>query len=524
MRLDQQKPAYRKLVTEAAALGSPLLTAIVRRLDCSHPRRLSVLGDVAAGYSPRSEVVRVLARTASDRRNSDNRRMGAVTVLNQYLGIPPAGDFLSSLRNPALTVVNSLVGTLNERAHERDMLRDYVGALQAQPLDVLYTVLGTLAQVPGDGALAALRLLGLHPDPELMHGAIEALAAHPSPRATGTLAVLEPNLPPDQARTVSRHLRKLRLSGAHGPYLLAAPHAECRALISAIDGHGVRVLWFRMPAGYGALEPVLVCIVIRDTAGVVDASFSSGQYVPHFPPPSPLGKLHTPLAHRIPGGTPNRATVTCVEVPFAHGLRVLRSAVAQNWAAGTPLPIDYQLSFDMIWKYGAPLGNGAPRGDGGGRDEETLPEVAAAEDAAPADGHDGLLANPLFESWYLESSALYAAAQDLLGSDIGLPGRLTDESWHAMLPVLIRLARSEFGVDVRKLYAGRLKAMAQWLLAAGQERDARLAASAACTMLASPPEANLFVVALVQKGLLVALQSLTEGPNFGPEPYSWTSP
>jgi hypothetical protein len=122
-----------------------------------------------------------------------------------------------------------------------------------------------------------------------------------------------------------------------------------------------------------------------------------------------------------------------------------------------------------------------------------------------------LLSDPLFESWYLDSGAVYVAAQELLAQNVGLPEEMTDESWRALLPLVIKLAHAEFGQSVRKHYAARLRLMSEWLALAGRYHDASRTRTAAATMMASPPEANLFVLALVQKGILVALDNLLSG-------------
>ena len=101
--------------------------------------------------------------------------MGAMIVLNQYLGVPPGDDFIATLRNPAQAAVSSLIGSLNEYSDHSEMLHEYFRSLLAQPVEVLHSVLNTLDDVPGEGASAALRLLALQPDPELMQAAIEAL-------------------------------------------------------------------------------------------------------------------------------------------------------------------------------------------------------------------------------------------------------------------------------------------------------------------------------------------------------------
>ena len=57
-------------------------------------------------------------------------------------------------------------------------------------------------------------------------------------------------------------------------------------------------------------------------------------------------------------------------------------------------------------------------------------------------------------------------------------------------------------------YSRRLLLMSEWLWIGSQKREAALAASAARTMLQSPPEANLFVLRLIQRGVLVALSRM----------------
>jgi hypothetical protein len=189
-----------------------------------------------------------------------------------------------------------------------------------------------------------------------------------------------------------------------------------------------------------------------------------------------------------------------LDVPFAYGLRVLRDAVEKSWEGGTPLPVDYQLYFHYPWRFG----NTVVAHD--------APEHARQEyDLSLFESESELLSDPLFETWFLESGAVYLAAQELLAQDIGLPEELTDQSWRALLPVVIKLARSEFNIDMRDRYARRLRLMSEWLEYAGRSDEARLAASAAHTMLLSPPEANLFVLALVQKGILVAIENTLAG-------------
>src|SRR5439155_21476453 len=123
--------------------------AVVRRLDSSRPKGFPLMGRLVAEYPFRVQAAQTLMRAASDRRNSDNRRMGAMLLLNQFLGVPPTEDFLSSLHNPALTAVSSLIGVLNDCAGRPEMLLAYFRALSVLPMEVLYSMLNTLAEAPG---------------------------------------------------------------------------------------------------------------------------------------------------------------------------------------------------------------------------------------------------------------------------------------------------------------------------------------------------------------------------------------
>jgi len=505
---DENDPEYEHLIAKAIGLGQPILTAVVRRLDSSQPRQLAVLGTLIVAYPFRVQAVQTLVRSAADRRKSDHRRMGAMLVLNQFLGVPPSDDFLPSLHNPAPVAVNALIGTLHDCAGKPEMLLGYFRALSSLPVDILYAMLNTLANTPGEAAVAALRILAVQPDPDLMKSAIDALISRSDPQAIRALIVLEPNLPPEAAHTVSRHLHKLRLSGNNSTLLEFRSAGKCRALLGPIDGKGRRLLWLVVPAPKppqaGEVEADAaelrdkvgyIAFLLKDSVGVLDALGAPQVEPGQFPAPQPVGSLLTPdkpLPGEAPALLPRSGVPWCLEAPFDYGLRIIRDAVLQNWLSGTPLPLDYQLLFDLVWEYGPDLQD----------DEEvTFPQEAV-------ENENDLLCNSIFDSWYLESNAVYTAAQELLAEDVGLPVEMTDQSWRALLPMVIKLVRTEFTIDTRQSYSERLRAMAGWLQLAGLHEDAKLAASAARTMSVSPPETNIVALSLVQKGLLMAVATL----------------
>jgi hypothetical protein len=490
-------PHYALLLDSALSAGPPLLGAVVRHLDAASPRQLEILGQLVAAYPDRAEAVSALWRAAADRRNTDNRRMGAMLVLDHFLASPPPDDFLSTLREPTRMVLSILTGALRDSAEDPRLLHDYLRVLISQPADLLYSMLGVLADAPGDTSVEVLSLLALQPDPELRLGVVDALAAQASPRAICALTALEPNLPPETARAVGRTLQKLRLSGLDTPRP-HHPNAGCRALLSAIDGRGNRLLWLAVPSPhYSSDVTAYMGLMINDTTGLQDAVGSARTPIADFPAHAPIGTLHlsvgSDLTEFAEGGNGDGSYLPCLEVPFEYGLQVVRDAVRRSWAIGSVLPVEYQLLHSLFWDYAANL------------QEAELPRPLQREHQLLADNESDLLFNPLFGNWYLEGDEVDRIARELGSLDGGIPRKLTDEDWRVLLPALIRLAHDEFSPDLRKLYANRLRLMSEWLWFAGQYREADWAASACQTMLNSPPEANLFVLRLVQKGILVAL-------------------
>lgn len=501
---DYASPDYTLLLARASMLGTPILSAVTRRLDAFDPRLLDVLGRVVGVYPDVREVVMTLRRTANDHRRSDRRRMGAVMLLEQVFGLHPPDDFLSTLREPVQSATGLLLGALDNHGSSPSVLRDYLRALVFQPLDLLYSVLAALAETRDDRTVDVLCLLALQPDHDLQMGVIEALANRGTERALRALRVLELTLPDEAAHTANRHLQKLLLSGV-GVSPLRTPDANCRAWLSAIDGRGDRLLWLAAPAPGAKDEFVLLGLLLNDQAGVLDALGAGGVLLSSLPSRSPLGTLHPDLDFTALGVLPADSSLGehaggYLDVPFDYALSLLRGSVQANWTTGTPLPVEYQLLNFAIWEYAAHLVK-----DGA---VSLIPPgfaKAVVFDADAPNSESDLLFDTLFDSWYLEGEPVRAVAQDVAELEGALPHEVTDDGWRMLLPALIRLAHEEFGPDMRVRYAGRLQRMAEWYHIAGEKHASLMALQCAHTMLTSPPEANLFVLRLVQKGILVAL-------------------
>ncbi|MBF6613951.1 MAG: HEAT repeat domain-containing protein [Chloroflexi bacterium] len=495
-------PQYPLRLAELLGMGPPLLAAIVRHLDAADPHKLDALGRVLSLYPQRPQVVQALMRAGSDRRGTDNRRLGAILVLEHFLGISPPDDFFSALHDPVGIALQTLSGITGDAVPDIPLMHDYLRLLISQPIDLLYSILAVLAELGGVGAIEIVRLIALHPDPELRISAIETLAAQGSPRAIATLCQLEPNLPPDTSRAVSRALQKLRLSGVDVGEA-ADPGCGCRALLGPIDGHGHRLLWLLAPSVQGKAHQIAhLGLVITDIAGLVEAEGASSADATLFPPLAPLGTLHQPFASRLSDlaeeWSIGEQYFASLEVPFDYGLAMAARAVQRNWETGTLLPVDYLLLYPLFWHHAGKAelpGFNQPPGNG-------------EQDPSLAENESELFLDSLFESWYLETEGVAHVAEEVARAGGGLSHELSDENWRILLPALIRLAHDEFGPHLRTLYAKRLQLMSEWFSIAGEARKADLAASAARTMLQSPPEANLFVLRLAQKGVLVTISNL----------------
>ena len=240
-------------------------------------------------------------------------------------------------------------------------------------------------------------------------------------------------------------------------------------------------------------------MLVNDVSGVLDALGTSNVEPETLPRPGPPGEYYGHLPFRIVDqavdGALGEPAGGYLEVRYEYALTLLQETVQINWVTGSPLPIEYQLLNGAFWEYSGNLGAG---------------QTGILLDGEPGDDvvqetESDLLFNPLFDTWYLDTLPLPRVAREVASLDSSPPHEIADENWRILLPALIRLAHDEFGPRLRSLYAGRMRRMAEWLYMAGNLHDAELAAQCARTMLNSPPEANLFVLRLVQKGILVAL-------------------
>lgn len=495
LAVGRSDPRFISLVAEAFSLGTPLLSAVARRLDAGRPRELLVLAEVAGRYPGRGQVVRTLIRAANDRRASDTRRLGAALALGMYdygVILPPLHDFLAGLSSPASALASALVSALDGYSHSTapQEWEPLFALFLSQPPEVLFSVIGALGEAPRatiSDTASVLQLLALNPHPDVMVAAVETLAGKTDTSAVRALTTLQPNLPADMGHLVGRQLQKLRLSGMYDPSPSTGSPPGIQARLSAVDGRGRCLLSLAQD------KSRVIELILSDTQGIIDAALN-----PVAQADGETGGAFRGAHHPLYGEqTSHRESL--VAVPLGYSLGLLRRVVRSNWLSGTGLPVAYLLECGAIWEAAREIGD---------NQDEAAPDLTGADLPAASEDESALLSYSGFTDWYLDTPATHLSAQEIAASTGGLSSELTDENWRILLPSIIRLAHDEFVPELRALYANRLRLMADWLYFGGQHTQSGLAASAAHTMTHSPPEANLFVLRLVQKGILVALGQL----------------
>lgn len=508
-RLDDLLAASDPAAAERESLlagGADLLVLLARRLETGDPEAISRLGALAADYPDRAAAVALLRREALSLRNSDLKRMATMVVLQQFLGADLGPEFFVTLRDPARVATDSLVQVL-AGADDRNLLLAYLSALEEQQPAALGAVLDSLWRLTESQAIEVAKLLTQHQDPDLADRARACLAALRTPAAVAALRTLEFVTPPDRQEKVRRALRKLAMAGALLPPF-PAPAPGARALLTGLDAGGVAAIWFLTPARDG--EVALLSLLVSDARGIVDAFGGDSFSVDSFPPPAEIGSLHAgagadPTGARRGGwrssfdrGAGRPATLDAasdqegnleqalaaaesdcdfLEIPFETGRRLVAEYQALNWERGVPLPWEYRLLHDIIWRYGPPPPR--PRG--------------ALRPARPGQDTRRLFSAPYFAGWRLDGPAVRAAAEGCALESSDAPEQLEQ--------CARRLIATAFSEDDGRAYAARLRRSVEWLQFAGDLAAARLALRAALDLKALPPSCNPFVLGLAERGI-----------------------
>jgi hypothetical protein len=477
---------FRRQAQKIAALGSQVIPTIVGNLDRADAQMLTALGTVATMLD-RDEVATALRQMVLQPQCSDQGRIGAMTILERFLGQPPDDDLLASLTDPERAAISSLEAVLDQVEHTPAILIEYVRGLDRQEPAVVLAVARALQDMGGVQVVEPLRMMAQDVREEIAAEALQALGTIRLPEAARALQTLIPVSAPGLRPLAERLLRKQRFAGVE-VRPLSPPEPEWRALVGAMDGLGQQNVWFiQEDAGTGIVQ--FLNVLLNDRAGAVEAVGHAQVPALMLPPRQPAGHLHDVA---LPDGS---GALLMLETDFDVGRRLVLEALTYNRETNIPVAGPLRLLSPWLWGY-----SGAdalpPR---------TLPQRPAKDPSLT--GH--LLGHPAFATWTVRSQVIFQAAEEALRHP-----RWNLEVW------VRRLAGDLFSQPaVAQVFHRRLVVMSEWLLLAGDEGSARLALAAAKALLEENTPDQAFVQALVRRDLQLALHSLKQMP----EPVSGTA-
>jgi hypothetical protein len=408
---------------------------------------------------------------------------------------PVDESLVIGLRDPNAVALQSLNELIQEMERAPVAIIEYLNQLAEQPPEVPGMVLDAIPLLPPNPHLITLlRMFAQGSDPRLAQTAVEQLGRIRQPEAIAALTSLAATLPPSLAPLADRSARKLRMSGVAFP---ATAEGNWRALMSPIDGTGAQVTWFISHADdqpHGSLLGVLT----QDPKGIIVGFGSPKVQAENLPPAQPVGMVF-PVVQ-----ADDAPPIIMLETPFEVARTALRQAHEQNWASGTPLPIEYRLLNAWIWEIPLPRpGTPGSKGAGVQGGEGTEESVATSQHPNAPTETVALLDHPAFVTWFWQTTAVQAAARKL-GPQHILAARTAQ---------ITALAEAEFGPDVRDSYRRRLEGMVEWLTIAGQSEAARLAQAAADELASHPPAESPFIRRMIGIGLDVATIGLRGKPR-----------
>lgn len=478
---------FRRRAQRIATSGPEVIPTIVANLDRADAQLLTAMG-VVTTFLDRGEVVRALRAAVLESRLGDQGRVGAMAILQRFLGEGPDEQLLESLDDPHGFTIASLRDVLRQADRDPGVLVQYVEALDRQEPDVVLAAVRQLLEVaartdagePGT-VVELLRMMAQDVRGEIAAAAIEALGALRWPQAAGALQALLPAVAPDLHPVAERLLRKLQFSGVEVPPLPPADPAW-RALISPPGGQGQQAVWFLFQHGQ-ASQVRFLNVLLHDRAGAVEAVGHPQVPALMLPPRRSGGYVHDVALPDASG------VMLMLEVPFDVGRRLVRDALEDN--RETQIPVAGLLRLRSPWLWGVAGGGSLP--------PRHLPEIEPDPGPGFAARSAGLLGHPAFVSWTLRGELLMSAAEEM----VRYPSRDLDGS-------VRRLAAEMFSnPEVGRAFRQRLEAMSEWLLLAGDEATGRVALATARALMSRPAE-QPFIQALVHRDLALILKSLPD--------------
>ena len=483
MLTTQTDEEWNQKAQHIASLGPEVLRVLTQKLNTANTAELAALGTIAT-YADRDLVTQALYGLLYKPDTPDVQRMGAILLLERYLGEPVPETALMSLQDPRGVVQQSLVQVLEAARESRFLLLEYLRILLEQPAEATHAVIDALAEIGGDEVIGLLRLLAQDEELAIAEHALDTLAALQTPAALQALQSLPPTLPPPLRDRTERALRKIRFRGQEVAPLPPVPQ-QCRALVSPVDGRGNQVLWFLRHDPVTQRDRFL-SVLVSDAAGLKNTFGDDAALPDRFPQQRPPGTLHVVPAENQP--------LILLEAPYDYGRRLLLQGLTISFGLGLSTPLEYRLLNDLVWGYQLPSELPLRR-----------PTVSPAQQLTLLPWLGRLLDHPALESWFVESESVYTYVERMTRwqhIDIHDP---------AMQRWLMNLVTEHFTPEALARYQDRLVQMSEWFLWADDEDTARLAWVAAATLPHVPPQQHPLVVRMIETGLVTAAENMQRG-------------
>jgi hypothetical protein len=485
---------FRRQAQRIASSGPQVLPVIISNLDRADARMLTAMGVVATYLEP-AKAISALRQAVLRPELSDQGRIGAMTILERFLGQLPDDELLASLNDPEGIVLSSLDEMVSEAQKNPSVLVEYVQSMDRQEPDVVLAVVEALREMGGPSAQPAERLAVIEPlrlmaqdvREEISAAALAALGTIRLPEAARALQGLIPTVSPDLRLQAERLLRKLRFSGV-SVEPLPPPDPAWRALVAPPSALGQQSIWF-IAGRRGRADARFLNILIHDRAGAVEAVGHAQVPTVMLPPQRPVGHVHDVA---LPDGS---GELLMLEASFDLGRRLVLQALAENRRTQIPVAGPLRLLSPWLWAVGG--ADALP--------SRALPELVDGEQL----GMNGaqLLEHPAFAAWTLRSEVIARTAEELSRR----PG------WESEVRIR-QLAGELFSTpEVAEVFSQRLTVMSEWLLLAGDEPAAKLALAAAQGIMDSPVQQPL-VLALVRRDLKLMVHSLSHEMSPAAEP------
>jgi hypothetical protein len=479
---------FRQRAQEIASLGSQVIPTLIGNLDRADARLLAAMGAVAS-HLDREEVIMAMRRAVVQPQRTDQGRIGAIAILERFLGQTPDDDLLASLSDPEGVAISSLEEVLDQAETSPATMIQYIEGLDQQEPHIVLAVMRSL-QTSGSTsdpsgqpqrAIEPLRMMAQDVREEIAAEAVRTLGSMQLPEAARALQTLQPIVWPSVQPLAERLLRKLQFRGVTVTPLPPAD-PRWRALISPFNGLGQQSVWF-IQGSHQAEHARFLNILLSDRAGAVEAMGHTRVPIQMLPPRRSPGYLHDIV---LPDGT---GGMLMLEASFDVGRRLVLDALAHNLR--TQIPVAGPLRLLSPWLWGAAGGDSLP--------VRELPDLSREDKASPSASAQ-LLDHPAFVTWTARGEATFQAAEEIL----------SHPSWDPELWIR-RLTGELFGEPAMvKVLSKRLEAMSEWFFLAGDEYLARLALGASRSMLDSSPKDHPFLQAVVRRDLEWTLDSLKQ--------------